>query len=757
MKQTNYALPLAVLAVYGGGVMVDALSRTTAISVLGITATAIIAWLWLQRIAPASLVCTLCFCLVAAGLGAAVTHFATDHHDWSGTSGRWTGQVLDVDCRGHYQRVTVDVDGLGGAVVHRDPGDHIKVGQLITLAGTVRRPQQAGNPGEFDYRRFLEQRGVRWYLEASELQATGQAETSVNHLLHIQQYIMVRLSKLAHPELLQAILLGDRQALTAEQSTGWEQLGITHLMAVSGMHLGILSIVLSRVLLRIPMPQSARWFIMVMFILGYVFLVGARPSSLRAWTIMLLAGAAQLRRRKVDPLHYWSVAALVFFIFRPVIWKEVGFLMSFAASGGILLFLPWIARLPRWVGALMVSFAAQLSLLPILANVFGQVSLVGPLATLAFTPFVMLLLVVGILWILSGGLLDIVLVPVLNALTSGLLWISHYLQPAAVTMALRSFAVHELVVWYGCLVALAVTLRPRQFVRPRQTWARWALALAVLCLWWSLPPTWIRPLQVVAIDVGQGDSLLIRTPYNQAILIDGGGSSWPGSYSEYNVGSAKVLPLLRRLGVDHLDLVVLTHAHEDHLQGLLPVLETFSVGMVWDGGDSHTTRSYQRYLELIYQNQIPYHVVRTGDRFVLPGDVEITVLHPQELLSGTPSDLNNNSVVLHLQYAGRSLLFTGDLDLDGQLDMLRRPMPAVDWLKIPHHGSAAAWFEPWLARLAPSTAVICVGENNRFGHPSPKVLAGLAESGVEVYRTDINGMIATYVWQGLMWTKGTKR
>ncbi len=746
--RSGQALPLLVptAAVYAGWVFS---SRWESPSIgYGAVALVLLWLLWEWRELPGRYVL---FLITAGSIASCLCSLAGPIPDWNNTEGAWTAEVLSIETFRSYRRVVVDADHLGLAAAHLDLANSPEPGQYITLRGRSRAPQGPANPGEFDYRRYLDARGIHWIIEADDWHAVSTAEHTPGLSKALQERLGLKLRRLADGSLVQALILGDRTGIGPQKSEQWQRLGIAHLMAISGLHIGLIGGLLWVPARFLPVNPWVQLLIVLVGLLCYVMLSGLRPSALRAFCVFALAGSARIKNGSGEPLNHWAAAALLLILWQPGLPGQLGFQMSFAASGAIIYLLPAIRRLRRWLWPFAISAAAQAGLVPLLADAFGEIALLGALFTWVFLPLITVLLAASLLWVLTGSLLDFCLIPVLDGMTAAIYWIAEISQAVAITVPLPSFSLVSILLWYGFWLFVGSQTRSRCFVKRRSLLAKVALVAVVLALLTGMPRDWLLPLEVTAIDVGQGDSLLIQTPHGQNILIDGGGSHWE-EQSDYGVGPRRLLPYLRRRGIDHIDLVILSHPHEDHLQGLLTVLEELSVGMVWDGGDPHTTRSYIRYLELIETKGVPYHVVRTGQSVSLAGGVKLSIEHPSELEYGTSSDLNNNSVVVLLEYRSRRFLFTGDIDWEGQIRMLRSGVPSVDWLKVPHHGSASAWLEPWIEAVSPSIALISAGEGNRFGHPHAKVVEGLKEREVEVYRTDIHGSVRFFVWNGIMWT-----
>jgi competence protein ComEC len=241
--------------------------------------------------------------------------------------------------------------------------------------------------------------------------------------------------------------------------------------------------------------------------------------------------------------------------------------------------------------------------------------------------------------------------------------------------------------------------------------------------------SWERPLKVHFIDVGQGDSTLIQCPDGTTILIDGG-KIWCYTFlGDY----------LRRARVEKIDYLMVSHPHGDHYGGLIKILKTFKVGTLLVSGQKDTTDHYQRFMETVESLKgVKYKLARAGDRYSF-GDVELLIMHPSSRL---PDAVNDCSIIAKLIYGNESFLFTGDAEEDAELEAIGRGYNMKSTiLKVAHHGSRTSTDQYFLSRVSPDEAVIFVGENNGYGHPTPQVLRRLKRGGIKTYRTDLDGTI----------------
>ncbi|MDD5497623.1 MAG: ComEC/Rec2 family competence protein, partial [Atribacterota bacterium] len=249
----------------------------------------------------------------------------------------------------------------------------------------------------------------------------------------------------------------------------------------------------------------------------------------------------------------------------------------------------------------------------------------------------------------------------------------------------------------------------------------------------------LNSLSVHFLNVGYGDSILIKTPQEKNILIDGGGTP----FHDFDVGENIVLPYLRRLGVKHIDLIFLTHPDIDHLEGLIPILKEMKVDMVIDSGINCQQDTYLNFLSLIQEDEeISYYQARAGDVIKLSPDLQLVVLNPLNRKDyGQQSNFNNHSIVLKLLYKNISFLFTGDIEEKSEINLLSwNTFLQSDILKVAHHGSNTSTTDLFLNQVKPEVAIISVGTNN-FDHPNAEVMEKLEASCQKVFRTDLNGTV----------------
>lgn len=520
--------------------------------------------------------------------------------------------------------------------------------------------------------------------------------------------------------------------------------GVAHLLSISGFHVGVVASLLMALATWTGLPPRARAAVLAVGVWAYVLVIGAPTSAARAaWmTTALLLGT--LRGAPVLRLGALGFAMLVLAILEPQAVSGPGYQLTIAGTAGILVLGRWIVRhWPRrpWIGSLGppvgAGLGAALFTAPVLAVHFGALSLLSVPASLVLTPLV----AVAIPGILFTVALDLLGLPGAGALAyatdSLLLGVSQSARGLA-TLPWASIPVTGRDVGVGVGSGL-LALRALHAPWRSAPWARACLALAgagtgVVGVQLLGEVSTRGTLEVVAIDVGQGDALAIRTPRNRWYLVDGGPRS-----ASFDAGASRVVPYLSRRGVRRLEAIVLSHPDADHVGGLVAVIEAFPVKAVLGPGRTLGQGPHLDALRAATRRRAPWRPVVSGDTWSQDG-VRFRVLHPgAEELGDEPNDW---SVVLSVHFGDFDVLLMGDAEEAAEARVLESlGEESVEVLKVGHHGSRTSTTPALLARVSPHVALISVGRRNRYGHPAPSVLRHLHEVGTTVLRTDRAGTI----------------
>ncbi len=540
-----------------------------------------------------------------------------------------------------------------------------------------------------------------------------------------------------------ALILGRRGGLDRSLQDRFAQSGLVHLLSISGFHVGVIAawvFLLSR-LLRLGRGRSLA--LAAGASAAYVAFLGWPAPATRAAALAVLLAAGRIRQRNIEANSLLAATCLCVLLVDPWAVVDLGAWLSAAALWGATTFSRWTDRAlgqTVWWRTLGSSVGATLATAPITAAALGAVAVIGiglnflaiPLAAVA-VPGVLASLVVFPLW---RGLAD--------ALASGAGLSLHFLEVLATAGAAvplgHTVVAAELRSAAPWAAGFAVSLWCiAKWNTPAEAFRRWSWA-AVVLLWASLVWAWApgasdtgSGLALHFLDVGQGDGAVLRTPSGRWVLVDAGPRS-----AHADAGHRVVVPFLARQGARELDVVIVSHAHADHLGGVPSVLDRFEAAVVLEPGERVADPLYYGFLDALAADGTRWHAARRDERFVLDG-VSFTVLHPDRAWHGWGEDVNEDSLVLLVEYGAFQALFAGDAGFPAEAEMRSRA-PAVDLLKVGHHGSRGSTGDEWLDSLRPRAAVISVGRN-KYGHPSPPTLHRLRRHRVDVWRTDQDGTV----------------
>lgn len=540
--------------------------------------------------------------------------------------------------------------------------------------------------------------------------------------------------------LVPALAVGDVSELDPALSDDFFVTGMTHLVAVSGTHVAIVTGAVFLLARAVRVPPWLTAVVSGAAVLGYVVLCQASPSVLRAGVMGLIALVALASGRPRATLPALAAAVVLLVVLDPDLAGSVGFTLSVLATAGLLLLAPrWRDALRRrgvpkgWAEALAVPAAAQLAVSPVIAGMSGTVSLVAVVANLVATPVIVPATLLGALAAVAS--------PVSPRLAEFLAWLASWPAWWLVLVARYGARVPAAVVAWptgagGALLLAALSIGLLLVMRHRRV--RTVLVVSALAALvgvvavrgfasgWPPPGT-----VVVACAVGQGDLLVLPVGPGQAVVVDAGPAP------------AAADRCLRDLRIRSVPLLVISHFHADHVGGAAGVFRGRRVAAVLTSPLTEPEDGYTLLLTLAERRGAVVRPAYAGDSFQV-GEVRLTVLGPREPLTGTRSDPNNNSLVVRAEARGVSVLLTGDAETELQQRLLAQvgagPLRA-DVLKVAHHGSA--YQDPgFLAAVSPRVALVPVGAGNRYGHPDPALLSDLAGRGTRILRTDLGEDVA---------------
>jgi len=695
----------------------------------------------------------------------------------------------------------IRADGNLRVTVYGTDGPKLPYGALIRFQSRIRKITNFKNPGSFNYERYMAFQDVfgMAYANANRVKVlpTNDPVNWRSLVQRTRQSIAGLIEKSCCDEnaaILKALVIGRQTDLTPEVRESFSRAGVSHLLAISGLHVGIIAglvfFVFTRILTFIPFFTWYGWvkksaaLCTLPCVISYGLLAGMSPSTQRAvtmTTVFLLALVAGKRHQLTNTL---ALAALIILAVHPPSLYAVSFQLSFAAVFFILTGMgalegPLNCIENKWfkrgTGFVLVSFFALIGTSPLTAHYFNQISWAGLFTNCLLIPLVGFVVVpLGLGGATLSGInpdlalilfkLDDHLLSMTGAITETIAGLPNVafktVTPNAFEIILYYaliWAVISLVKHYQCLIFRRPD-EPVTGIDPAVKTTAIIAIIAILSLildagYW-INRRWLHDdLRITVLDVGQGNAALVELPGGKCLLIDGGG--FTGS-STFDVGKMIVAPSLWRNKIGTVDTLILTHADTDHLGGLIYIAENFHVKTVWSSGEPVNTQNFHRFLSVVKKKriEIPNFSCLAKNRII--DGVRFELLYPPDDFMRLKQsqgwrNTNNNSLVTRISIGKVSFLFPGDIMEKGERELTIQAGEHLEStvLIAPHHGSRTSSTAFFLSCVKPETIVISAGRHNRFSCPCPDVLNRYTDIQADIFRTDLDGAV-------VMSTRGNK-
>lgn len=672
----------------------------------------------------------------------------------------------------------------------------LSYGDGVTVEGQLTEPKGATNPGGFDYRRYLAGKGIYASMYLNKNGIVPEGKNGGNPFVKAGIYIRLKIVDIINrtlPEqqagLLNGMLIGYRDGLTEEVEEAFSDSGLVHIMAVSGANIAFIILPFAFIFKKLKMKPELAHSLTIAVVIFFVFITGFSPSVFRAAIMSITVLVGKIIKRETDTAAAISFSAIILLITNPYNIFDVGFQLSYSATISLVLFCRNIDRIferihmPKYIReALAVTVAAQIGVIPITVYHFNNICLISPLSNLLAAPTLELITILGSGMALTG-FFSINTAKIIGLVNCALLSILLYITKITASVPFAVIKVVTppvfLIIVYYCIVMYLLWYVPAKNIKLRLKFKLKYAVVTAFIITAIITITAIIPnrMEVVFIDVGQGDSILIKTAGGKNVLIDGGGKesfiktgesngkalSVSVGNSTTDIGEKVVAPLLLDKRVLKLDIVIGTHDHADHVQGLEYVLENFKVeNFIYPY--TANKDGFKDILDICGKKGIKTNMCALGDIIKIDKYTLMQVFNPTRpegtanaAVKGSSDNAagNNLSLVLKLEYKNTSILFTGDAEKEVEKRMVDDKLDLeADVLKLGHHGSDTSTSEDFLKTVNPKAAVICVGKN-KYGHPSEKVLELVERQNIKLFRTNINGAVILKSDGDKIWIRGT--
>lgn len=631
-------------------------------------------------------------------------------------------------------------DSIFSVLAFTQKGVSYPIGCELSLYGTIYQVTTGDNPGQFDSESYYQSHGILYTFQTEAVLNVSGENFFKEKLTKLKEYFALSLDEVYDERdagILKAVLLGDKSSLREQDELLYQKNGISHLLAISGLHISMIGISLYRLLRKCRLTFTEAGIPSSILLWIYGLMTGFGISTIRAVCMFLVLIFADVLGRTYDMASAMALAVIIILLRNPLQARQGGFLLSFGAVLGICFVYPILQFVfePKRNFTKTILFSISLSLVtyPLTVHFFYEYPLYSILLNLIVIPCMPVVFGMGAAGMLMGCV-----------------------STAAGRVA--GFPAHLVLSFYEILGKWFVTL-PYSVIslgceKPWQLFVYYILlAIGLLGLWYGRRKIFIcflpvallvvtlrfhSEFQFTAVSVGQGDCLYMRLPDGTTCLVDG------GSVSEKNIGKYRILPYLKYCGAKELDYVFLTHLDEDHMNGIRELLEMqgsldgVKIGTIFFPAITNPDEKYIEMWELSEEKGINTGKIGAGDQ--LRGEQYcLECLYP---VKGTYSeDKNDTSIVLQLDFKEFTMLLTGDMGFEGENELLKwGSVKNVDVWKVSHHGSKYSGGETFLETIRPQLSLISVGRNS-YGHPSTELTDRLKKIGSRVETTLESGAL----------------
>jgi competence protein ComEC len=631
----------------------------------------------------------------------------------------------------------------------------VSPGNKICAFGTFIKGRTSRNPGEFDYNKYLHLYGTTGILNVYNSDDFTITDHNKNwfadYLFRIRKNIASKLSLYHDSEaasLMKGLLLADRSEMNDDTKTEFVNAGVVHVLAVSGLNVEYVLLLCIIILGRLNIFSKS--FLTILCLVFFLLITGLQASVFRAVLMSTIVIITYITTRSTNVINSIAISALILLTFYPFYLYDPGFQLSYAAVLSMAAIYPFFYKgiekiknktLKISIQLTALSLSAQLGTIPFTLYYFGKLSLTSLAANMIVIPFIGVLVGIGIASLLASFLSPFVALcygNINSSLTKLLYYIVHLAGNENYSfIRIRNFSLYDSIVFYSLLIVLFYL-----YIRFRNTLAR-LLLIALLIADFIIISSFDNrnllsknELNVMMIDVGQGDSFLIRFPNGETALIDAGEASM-----NFDNGGKVILPLLNYLDIPEIDYAFVSHIDSDHYSGFVSLIQSEKIKKIYKPELDIALSKDIKFENYIRSHHIPLNYYNNSE--IKIGNARIFVLNNKSIHFRKTNSNNDNSSLLKIIYGNTSFLFTGDLGKTAEqyYSTLYNNSLKSDVLKVSHHGSKYCSTFNILNKIQPQYALISAGIKNKYNHPSSEVLARLRMFHTNILRTDKEGAI----------------
>ena len=578
--------------------------------------------------------------------------------------------------------------------------DNYSFGDKIYIEGEISVPNNNTIPNNFNYKDYLYHKYIYYIIKIDKIKMISKND---NIFLNIKNSIYKRIDKIKYNNYLYAFILGKSYYIDSEVLNNYKINGITHLFALSGLHVSMFSSIILFILKKIKLSEKLSYFITSLFLIFFAFIASFTPSIIRSVLFFILSSINNVYYLYIKPKYLLYIVFSILIFINPFYIYDTGFILSFCISFFILLFNEKNKINNNLLSILVISILSTLSSLPIIINMSYEINILGFINNLFFIPYVT--------YIVFPLSIIVVFISKLSFILNFLIIIMEYVSKVSsnifnIKLIFPKMSLFLIIIYYVLLILIVKKINLKKI---------FIIYLSFLYFRCNFD----KNNYVYFIDVGQGDSALIVTKNNKSVLIDTGGKVG----SNYSLMKSNVIPFFKSIGIRKLDYLFITHGDYDHAGYGIDLVNNFNVK------NRFTNKGKYNSLEK------KLNIKSFNNSYIKIDNVEIYSLN-----SKLYNNENSDSLVLLVIIDNYKLLFMGDASINTEKDIMNNyDIGDVFILKVGHHGSKTSSSEEFINNVNPKYSIISVGKNNKFGHPNKEVLDNLSNS--KIYRTDIDGSI----------------
>lgn len=633
----------------------------------------------------------------------------------------------------------------------------VSVGNKIELTGTLRNARDKRNPYEFDYSKYLQGKDISALFtsyDAGSLKVrSGDISVYKNTVFRIREILDSKIQILQNKTtaaLLRGLLLADRSRIDYEVQNDFVNAGVVHVLSVSGLHVGYIVLIFLIVFKRFNI--YIRYALTVIGLIFYMILTGADSPVVRSTIMAIILLSGPILQRNYNSLNALALAAFIILAFNPNQLFNPGFQLSFTAMLSLILLYPMLSReigklrinskVVRYILLFCAStLAAQLGTLPFTLTYFHRLSISSFAANMIVIPLSGFVVGLGILSLLVGSFL-LGIGQIFGAANNLLTYILYETirilgQGEFSYLSIRQFSIYDALIFYLALTLLIIILKKYSNLLFKILFALFTFAAAFVFMRldnFSMMPE--NVLSVMAVDVGQGNAVLIKFPNGKTALIDAGNAT-----PYFDNGKRVIIPLLSQFGIDRINYGFVSHIDSDHSAGFLSLLKEHRIENIIKPGADSSSAIDVSFENLCKKESVPIHYF-CKEKFAI-GNARLYVLNDSIKKYFKSLTSNDKSGIIKLVCGNKSFLFTGDASTKIEKDYTKRygKFLNADVLVAGHHGSRSSSSENFIDQVRPSMTVISVGMFNRFNHPHKETLDKYKSRNIEILRTDYTGAV----------------